>query len=168
MGSAMKRLAFCLLTLVALSVGTPLSAAPDRFEKQGATVWVKEEMTRLKKTLAVLKRVKDEKSAEKAAKVLQGMYGRVGESTAMGEVGAAEIPKGEAVASAVARNAPRIAALEQAIAEQCERIDALELKSAEFASVLESVKRAPTIADADYSVPEEKTEENPEAQPAES
>ncbi len=162
----MKRLACCLLVLIAFSFAAPLAAAPDRFEKQGATLWVKEEMTRLKKTLALLRRVKDEKSAEKVAKVLLEMYGRVGERTAMGEVGAAEVPKGEAAEAAFARNAPRIQALEEAIAEQCTRIEALELTSEDFASALKSVKLAPSISDADFSVPEEeKEEEEPSEKP---
>ncbi len=162
----MKRLICCLLAVATLMVASPLSAAPDRYEKQGATVWVKDEMNRLKKTLALLKRVKDERSAAKASKVLLDMYGRAGESTAMGEVGAPEIPKGEAVAAAVARNAPRIEALEQAVAEQCTRIEALELESADLATALAALKRQPAITGADFSVPEEEQSEGqPEEKP---
>ncbi len=158
----MKPLTCLLLALFAFVVSSPLPAAsPDRYEKQGATLWVKEEMTRLKKTLALLKRVHDEKSANKTAKALLTIYGGAGENTAMGEVGAPQLPKGEAVAAAVARNAPRLAALEQAIAEQRERIEALELESADLARALDALSRTPLISGADFSVPEE-TPEQPE------
>ncbi len=154
----MKPLAYLLLAVFILPLATPLSAAPDRFEKQGATLWVKEETTRLKKTLALLKRVKDKRSAEKSGKALLEMYGDGEENTAMGTVGPAELPKGEAVASAVARNAPRLASLEQAIEAQCERIKTLELESPTMERALEVLSRVPTVADADYSAPEEVAE----------
>ncbi len=160
----MKRLACCLIALFVLQPLTAPAASPDRFEKQGATVWVKQEMTRLKKTLALLKRIKDERSAKKGAKALQDMYGKAGTTTAMGEVAPPELPKGEAVAAAVARNAPRLASLEQAIVEETERIEALELKSTELAEALEAMRRVPTIADADYSAPEEPSEPTEEAE----
>ncbi len=156
----MKPLLYILSALFVFTLAEPLAAAtPDRFEKQGATVWVKEEMTRLKKTLALLKRVRDEKSADKASKVLLSMYGRAGTATAMGEVGAAQLPKGDAFAAAMGRNAPRIAALEEAVKEQCKRIAALELESADMADALDALSKAPQLTGADYSAPVEEPEE---------
>ncbi len=154
----MKPLCYLLLAVFLLPLSTPLSAAPDRYEKQGATLWVKEETTRLKKTLTLLKRVKDERSAEKAGKALLEMYGDGEENTALGKVGPAELPKGEAVATAVARNIPRLTSLERAIEAQRQRIEALELESTTMARALEVLGRVPSVAEADYSAPAEEAE----------
>ncbi len=135
------RLLACLL-FAALTLSLPLSAAPDRYERQEAATWVKEEMNRLKKTQTLLKRVKDEKSAEKVGKALLDMYEVRREQTAMGEVGPAQKPTGEAMDSAQDRSAARFEKMEKAIVVQLERIKALELESATLASAIAEVEKA--------------------------
>ncbi len=139
----MNRLVYCLpAVLLALSLATPLSAAPDRFEKQEAAVWVKEESARLKKTLALLKRVKDEKSAEKAGKALLALYKVDRKQTAMGEVAPPQKPTGEAMVTAEGRNAERFNKMQKAIQDQLLRIGTLELDSPSLDRALEAVEAA--------------------------
>ncbi len=138
----MKAILYLLLAVLALPMALPLAAAPDRFEKKEAAAWVKEEMGRLKKTLAILKRVKDEKSADKAGKALLALYEVEREQTAMGEVGPARKPEGEAMMEAEEKNAKALEKMQKAIDSQCLRIAALELESPTLAKGLAAMAEA--------------------------
>ncbi len=144
----MKPLTYLLLTVFALPLVFPLAeAAPDRFERKDAAVWVKEEMNRRKKTLALLKKIKDEKSADKAAKALLALYGVSGKQTAMGESGPAQKPTGEAYEEAEAKNARQLEKLDAAIAAQRERIEELELESSRLSEAFAAMDAvAPTFS----------------------
>ncbi len=138
----MNRLACCLLAALTFTLAAPLSAAPDRFEKQEAAAWVKEESARLRKTLALLKRVKDEKSAEKAGKALLALYKVERKQTAMGEVAPPQKPTGEAMDTAEGKHAERFSKMQKAINDQLMRISALELDSPSLDRALEAVEAA--------------------------
>ncbi len=132
----MKRLVCCLFVLFTLLPVAPLSAAPDRFEKQEAAAWMKEELARLKTTHALLKRVKDEKSAGKSGKALLELYKVEREKTAMGETGPALKPAGEAMDAAEEKYAARMEKSVEAIRTQLRRIEALGLESSVLAQAL--------------------------------
>ncbi len=120
----------------------PAGAAPDREERKEASIWVKEEMNRRKKTLALLKKVKDEKSANKAAKALMELYAVSGQQTALGETGPARKPTGEAFSEAEAKNTRQLEKLDAAISAQRKRIAALELKSASLSEACAAMDAA--------------------------
>ncbi len=146
----MRTIVFFLLALFALPLAlVPADAAPDRDERKEAAVWVKEETTRLKKTLALLKKVKDEKSATKVGKALLELYGASGESTAMGETGPGEKPTGEAFTEAEKKNAKALLKLNKGIAAQRERIEKLDLESPKLSEALSAVDEAPSVGSVD-------------------
>ncbi len=138
----MKTTFYLLLTALILPLTLPASAAPDRFERKEAATWVKEEMNRRKKTLALLKRVKDEKSAEKVGKALLEMYDAGGEETALGETGPAPKPTGEAMAAAEEKNAKALEKMQKAIAAERERIAELEIESSTLTKALNAMDAA--------------------------
>lgn len=109
-------------------------------EAKEAKVWIKKQMALKKKTLSALKRVKDEKSAKKAAKTIQKLYGTdEGEETAMGTVGPEKAPSGEVMDKLMEKEGPKLEKLDEAIDAEVERISGLEIESPELDKALEAL-----------------------------
>ncbi len=106
-----------------------VSAADKRAEKKDAALWYKDYMDKKKKAATALKKVKDEKSAAKAVKLMSELYGLSGKGkqTAMGEVGEAKKPENPAIDELMTRNEKKIEKLNAAIEKEKARIDKADL-----------------------------------------
>lgn len=115
------------------------AAKEERMEKRLAADWMKEELNRLRKTTAVLKKVKNAKTAASAAKELQGMYGLggSGQQTAMGAAGPATKPQGAAYAEQEKKNASTLKKVKTEARAEVARIQALNLNDADLDAALE-------------------------------
>lgn len=145
----MKKYTAIFLSL--LIVGAPLYAADDaepakpsaadtRYDKKEAMNWFKTTLKNKQATVKILKKVKDQKSLDKAGKELQKLYGTKGKATAMGEAGPATKPAG--AAELEEKNAAKLEKLDEAINAQIERIQGLELDTAEFDKGIEAMNSA--------------------------
>lgn len=144
-----KYLAIFLSLLV---VGAPLqaqddeparpSAAEARNDKKEAQNWYKNAIKNKQQALKILKKVKDKKTADKAGRDLQRLYGVSGHATAMGESGPAQKPTGPAMDELEAKNGPKLEKLDEQINEQRERIESLNIDSEELQRGLEAMDAA--------------------------
>lgn len=124
----MKTLMMILAAAMAVLSADVVSAASDRDAKKEATAWVKQDLKRLKASAKILKKVKDEKSAEAAAKQIETVYG-VGEesSTAMGEAAPAAQPTGEEMDALLIKNKRAYEKLQKAVEKEWDRIEEKEV-----------------------------------------
>lgn len=131
-------------------VGTPLQAddgdspkpstAESRADKKAALEWFKNAMKNKQSALKILKKVKDQKSADKAGKDLQKLFGVKGKATAMGETGPAQKPSG--AADLEEKSAAKLQKLQELIDAQVERINGLDIQSSELDKGIEAMSDA--------------------------
>ncbi|MBE6416947.1 MAG: hypothetical protein E7033_00610 [Akkermansiaceae bacterium] len=128
---------------MAESDDAPKSSAELRVEKKEAAAWYKKKLARQKKAIAALKKVKDEKSAKKAASSIMKLYGHLvgGEQTAMGTTGAAEVPSGEAADEVAAKYEKQLDKLQEQLNKELERIGELELSVPELDEAIDAVNK---------------------------
>lgn len=143
------------LVLMVLLVSVPgngqeekLSPAQQRQEQKyarhEAETWVKDEINLRKKVIAQLRKIKDERSAEKACKVLCDMLeSGSGEQTALGEVGVMTRPTGEAMEAEDKKREALVAKQKKQIKAELKRIDALELATPEWITAQMLVEKMP-------------------------
>lgn len=136
-----------------------VSPADAREEAKAAAAWLKEHMAMRKKVLSALKKVKNEKSAAKAAKALNKLTGKdnVGKKTALGEVGDSlfERPFGRpdtaAMDALLKKNIKRIDKSTKDIEEEVDRIESLDLEDTEFLNVVSDLLSAAIASSSDFS-----------------
>ena len=132
-----------------------VSPADAREEAKAAAAWLKEHMALRKKVLSALKKVKNEKSAAKAAKALNKLTGKdnVGKKTALGEVGDSlfERPDTEAMDALLKKNIKRIDKSTKDIEEEVDRIESLDLEDTEFLNVVSDLLSAAVASSSDFS-----------------
>lgn len=149
----MKKI-FCLLSCVLLVFSLSfaqeerLSPAEMRQEqkmaRQEAELWVKDEITLRKKVIAQLRKIKDERSAQKAsASICKLLKNDVGAQTAMGEVGVAQRPTGDAIVAEDKKREPIVAKQKKQIAAELKRIEDLELSVPEWITAQTLVEKMP-------------------------
>lgn len=112
-----------------------------RDDKKAAAAWYKEDLANKKKALALFKKIKDEKSAEKSAKAVLKLYGlsHEGMQTAMGEVGERRVPTGPAM-EAEAKKVEKVRRkLQEQILKEQERVEGMEF---EDSSLIMDISRA--------------------------
>lgn len=135
----------CLMTVLVACVGFATlaeyaPAAVDRVALKEAKEWVKNDIKQLRSALTILKRVKDEKSAEKAAKALHKLYDKpAGKSTAMGDEAPPERPSGEEMAQVMEKNKRSLEKLQAEIEEQIQRIEELHIDNASLGTGIDMV-----------------------------
>lgn len=114
----------------------------EREEKKLAADWVKNEITTLRKTTALIKKVKDDKTAKKANKKLQDMYGKKGtkKKTAMGEAGPATMPRGAAYKEQIKKNEATLTKLKRELKREITRISEIELEDDEIMGMLYEIE----------------------------
>lgn len=116
----------------------------QKMARQTAEAWVKDEMALRKKVIAQLRKIKDERSAEKAAKVINKLLETSsGEQTALGEVGEATRPTGAAIEAEDKKREPLVSKQKKQIAAELQRISDLELDVPEWASAQMLVESMP-------------------------
>lgn len=145
----------CLVMLLAMVFGSMGYAQDERlkpselrqeqkYARKAAESWVKDEIDTRKKVIAQLRKVKDEKSAEKAAKVLSKMLeSSTGEQTALGEVGEMTRPTGEAMEAEDKKREPLVSKQKKQISAELKRIEDLELESPEWMAAQMLVEKMP-------------------------
>lgn len=147
-----KILSLVLLALVAVApcFGQDEEMSPSerrqeqKFARQAAEAWVKDEMALRKKVIAQLRKIKDERSAEKAAKAISKLLETSsGEQTALGEVGEATRPTGDAIEAEDKKREPIVSKQKKQIAAELERISDLELDVPEWVSAQMLVESMP-------------------------
>lgn len=116
----------------------------QKLARQAAETWVKDEMALRKKVIAQLRKIKDERSAEKAAKVINKLLDNSsGQQTALGEVGEATRPTGEAIEAEDKKREAVVSKQKKQIAAELKRISALELDVPEWVSAQLLVESMP-------------------------
>ncbi len=114
----------------------------DRYELKEAQVWVKNQLAVAKKATATLKKVKDEKSAEKALKVFKKLLPSTeGTQTALGTAGPAKAPEGAAIEQVREKSASKIEKAGEALDTQIERIRELEIGNSDLDAVLDQLDK---------------------------
>lgn len=123
--------------------GDSEAVAVTRDDKKAAAAWYKEDMANKKKALALFKKIKDEKSAEKSAKAVLKMYGldREGEQTAMGEVGERTTPTGPAMEAEAKKVDKARAKLINLLQNEQERVAGLQLDTEEVSRAFSAAIR---------------------------
>lgn len=116
----------------------------QKYARKAAESWVKDEIDTRKKVIAQLRKVKDERSAEKAAKVISKMLeSSAGEQTALGEVGEMTRPTGEAMEAEDKKRESVVSKQKKQISAELKRIEALELESPEWQAAQMLVEKMP-------------------------
>lgn len=117
------------------------SAAELREARKEAKAYIKKEIARNKKLVGYLKKIKDDKSAKKQSlAILKYLDNNVGEKTALGEVGEAKRPEGQAMDEEMAKKQKEIEASYDKINLELERIGELELgECTEFDQMVQKV-----------------------------
>ncbi len=116
----------------------------QKFARQAAETWVKDEMALRKKVIAQLRKIKDERSAEKAAKAIGTLLDTSsGKQTALGEMGEATRPTGDAIEAEDKKREPIVSKQKKQIAAELKRISDLELDVPEWASARILVESMP-------------------------
>ncbi len=145
----------CLVMLLAMALVTPGYGQDEKlkpselrqeqkYARKAAESWVKDEIDTRKKVIAQLRKVKDERSAEKAAKALGKMLeSSAGEQTALGEVGEMTRPTGEAMEAEDKKREPLVSKQKKQISAELKRIEALELESPEWQEAQMLVEKMP-------------------------
>lgn len=129
-----------------------VSPADARSEAREAAAWMKEHMALRKKVLSILKKIKNDKTAAKAAQSLEKLTGKdnVGKKTALGEVGDSrlEMPSTSAMSAVLKKNSKKLEKNLKEIENEVERIEELELEESDFLSIVDEVLSV-TDVDAD-------------------
>lgn len=98
----------------------------QKFARKEAEAWVKEEMTTRKKVIACLRKIKDERSANKETKTLLTLLeNEVGTKTALGEVGEVKRPTGEAMEEEDKKRGQAVVKQKKQIKAELKRINQL-------------------------------------------
>lgn len=120
----------------------PKSAADTRAEKKEATNWYKQKLARQKKALGALKKVKNDKTAKKAAASIMKHYEHLvgGKETAMGRSEAAEVPTGDAMDEAAEKMQKQLERMDTQIEKEIERINELELDCPELDKAIDAIQ----------------------------
>lgn len=115
------------------------AAKMEREEKRLAADWMKAELNTLRKTVFLLRKIKNAKSVAAPLKEIQSLYGIAGggKMTAMGEAAPASKPEGAAYEEQEKKNASALKKVKKEISAEVERIKALELGNSELESALE-------------------------------
>lgn len=142
---AMKIAAYWTLCCLPLSAVVaqdqdPSELTVDRYARKEAAQWVKTDLSNKKKALALFKKVKDEKSASKAAAAVLKLYSleNEGKVTALGEVGPASDPTGPAFEEAKKKAEKQREKLLEALEKENERISSLNIESDDLARAMEA------------------------------
>lgn len=116
-----------------------MSAAEIRAEKKEAALWYKDYADKKKSAGSALKRVKDERSADRAVKTIQELYGlsSQGVQTALGEVGEAKRPESAAIDEILTRNGKKTEKLNAVIEKESARIEEAGLMTPELEQCIE-------------------------------
>lgn len=116
-----------------------MSAAEKRAEKKEAALWYKDYADKKKSAGSALKRVKDERSADRAVKTIQVLYGlsSQGVQTALGEVGVAKRPESSAIDEILTRNGKKTEKLNAVIEKESARIEEAGLMTPELEECIE-------------------------------
>ena len=119
----------------------PVSAADARMEKKEAADWYKKKLARMKKAAAALKKVKNEKTAKKAADTIMKHYGKLvgGEKTAMGTTAAAEVPETDAMDDMATKYEKQLEKLQEQLNSEIERIGELGIECPELDEAIDAV-----------------------------
>ncbi len=116
----------------------------QKFARQEAEAWVKEEMATRKKVIACLRKIKDERSAKKAAAQLCKILDtHAGEQTAMGEVGEASRPTGAAIENEDKKRQPAVDKQKNQIKAELERIEKLQITDTSWVEAQSLVEKLP-------------------------
>ncbi len=118
-------------------------AAPKatREEIKEAQAWIKQQLNLSKKSIATLKRVKDNRSAEKSLASFKKFLPAVaGTSTGFGTTGKPKAPEGAGIEQIREKSAKAIEKASKDLTTQIERVEALEIDNAEFAQRIEQLK----------------------------
>lgn len=115
------------------------AAKMEREEKRLAADWMKTELNNLRKTVTLLKKIKNAKTVAAPLKEIQSLYGISSgvKQTAMGEAGPASKPTGAAYEEQEKKNASTLKKVKKEISAEMERIKALELGNSELESAFE-------------------------------
>ncbi len=138
----------CLVAAPGLSQEEKLSPAEMRQEqkyaRKEAEAWVKDEMEMRKKVIACLRKIKDERSAKKASKLLcKLLENNEGEQTAMGEVGVAVRPTGTAMEAEDKKREAAVNKQKQQLQAELSRIESLELVEPSWITAQSLVEKLP-------------------------
>lgn len=119
----------------------PVSAAELREQKKEAATWYKKKLARQKKAVAALKKVKNEKSAKKAADTIMKYYGKLvgGKETGMGKSAAAEVPENDSMDAMAEKYESQLEKLQEQLNEQIERIGELNISCPELDEAIDAV-----------------------------
>lgn len=119
----------------------PVSAAELRDQKKEAAAWYKKKIARQKKAIAALKKVKNEKTAKKAAATIMKHYGKLvgGKETGMGTSAAAEVPENDAMDAMAEKYESQLEKLQEQLNEQIERIGELNISCSELDEAIDAV-----------------------------
>lgn len=116
----------------------------QKMARQEAEMWVKDEISLRKKVISHLRKIKDERSAQKACvSICKLLKNDVGEQTAMGEVGVAQRPTGDAIEAEDKKREPIVSKQKKQIAAELKRIEALELSEPEWITAQTLVEQMP-------------------------
>lgn len=128
-----------------------VSPADARAEAREAADWMKEHLALRKNVLSTLKKIKNDKTAAKAAKSLEKLTGKdnVGKKTALGEVGDSlfEMPSTSAMSAVLKKNSKKLEKSRKEIENEVERIEELELADSDFLSIVEEVLSVTDVDD---------------------
>lgn len=119
----------------------PVSAADARVEKKEAADWYKKKLARMKKAASALKKVKNEKTAKKAAATIMKHYGKLvgGKQTGMGTTKAAEVPENDSMDAMAEKYEKQLEKLQEQINDEIERIGELEISCKELDEAIDAV-----------------------------
>lgn len=121
----------------------------EREEKKAAADWMKSEINTLRKTTALLKKIKNEKTVKKNLKDIQAMYGLSKAQTAMGNAGPAEKPTGAAYKEQEKKNASTLEKIRKELGKEIERVRGLELDNADLEEALTWIESSRLIDDSE-------------------
>lgn len=115
------------------------AAKIEREEKRLAADWMKNELNTLRKTVTLLKKIKNAKTVAAPLKEIQSLYGISSgvKKTAMGESAPASKPEGAAYDEQEKKNASSLKKVKKEISAEMERIKALNLDNSELESAFE-------------------------------
>ena len=121
----------------------PVSAAEARVEKKEAADWYKKKLARMKKAASALKKVKNEKTAKKAAATIMKDYGKLvgGKQTGMGTTKAAEVPENDSMDAMAEKYEKQLDKLQEQINDEIERIGEMDISCKELDEAIEAVNK---------------------------
>lgn len=144
----MKKLLMMLTLALAALFAMPAMADDDdaaksetskvsREDKKAAADWMKRELTTIKKTTALLKKIKNEKTAKKVVKEVRSVNGLSTGSTAMGDAKPPTKPTGDAYTEQEEKNKAQLEKLRTDLQNEIERVRGLELNNSELNEALD-------------------------------